>query len=65
MGRLKHAFKVPGFFSFKFWVARVGGGFFYFSFIPNMFLQVPNGSLSNAHWVPNVSPNGVPNSKLL
>jgi hypothetical protein len=54
------------FFSFKFWVGRVGGGFFFIcsQHVP----QVLNGSPSSAQWVPNVPnvfPKDVPNSTLL
>jgi hypothetical protein len=53
MGGLKHAFKVPGFFSLKFWVPRVGGGFFSFFLCSQ---HVP----SSSQWVPHQVPNGFP-----
>jgi hypothetical protein len=52
MGRLKHAFKVPGFFKSFGWQGWPED-FFHFSFVPNMFLQLLNGSPSSAQWVPN------------
>jgi hypothetical protein len=56
-GRLSNAFKVPFFFLLSFGLGG-GGGFFHFSFVPNMF---PSGS----QYVPNVFPKDVPNSTLL
>jgi hypothetical protein len=69
MGRLKHALKVLWFFSIKFWVEGVGGGFFFIlPMFPLCYLQVPSELPLGFEYVlkiPNVFPKGVPNNTSL